>query len=150
MFKLSVIVNRRAGRRFAAAPWLGHSIVSWKTNIINPDSLKPETLKSNGAIKPAPACDSQILLPLSVCKLELAEPHAAKPPPSYNNLKLAKSLPSHPNCTLRITTKEIPTVRSGLTTQAQRPGSRDAMIATATPCRVRCSAWLGHVILLFV
>jgi hypothetical protein len=30
-----------------------------------------------------------------------------------------------------------------LTTQAQRPGARDAMIATATPCRVRCSAWLG-------
>ena len=57
---------------FAAAPWLGHSIVTWKTNIINPDSLKPESFQSHGTVKPAPACDSQILLPLTVCKPELA------------------------------------------------------------------------------
>ena len=51
--------------------------MSWKTNIINPDSLKPEPFKSNGAIKPAPACDSQILPPLTVCKLELTQPSAS-------------------------------------------------------------------------
>src|SRR6476660_7720905 len=36
----------------------------------------------------------------------------------------------------------------GLTTQAQRPRPRDARIATATPCRVRCSAWLAHTVIL--
>jgi hypothetical protein len=36
MFKLSVIVNRRAGRRFAAAPWLGSIIVTSHSNSANP------------------------------------------------------------------------------------------------------------------
>jgi hypothetical protein len=37
----------------AAAPLLEHIIVTWKTNIINPDPQKPGLIKSNGAPKPA-------------------------------------------------------------------------------------------------